>query len=837
MEECGIHLRLKKGDEQLHSDEIDRYRAIFDLSPHPIIIYGESGIVDLNKATLTMFAIPTVDVFFHTHWQDLAPLMQPNGVTLKNLFEDLVQVANIEGTATAECICKKYGSDDAFPVEATVSAFKLHDDVFHQLSLIDLSQEKHRQNALHSKKDAVTLHAPAKETSVITTSLTGEVTYMNQAACQLTGYSLLDAMGKPVTSRLSLVDSLSGKSLKDCFQGDEQAPFRFSMGIVRGAAGADVKVEASLERQCLNDGTALGYVLTLNELSEQKDSELQWHATHDSLTRLPNRVLLAERFKQAVYAADRHQKSLAVCMVDIDEFKPVNDEHGHAVGDLLLIEIASRFKQYLRQDDTVARLGGDEFVLLLGNMDNRTEFYQAIQRIRSAIAEPYFLEGKRFVISCSIGVTMYPDDDADADLLLRHADQAMFVAKQAGRNRVHWFDVEQDQQVSSSQQLIGRIEQGLLADEFELYYQPKVNMRTGDIVGMEALIRWNHPEEGVIPPLDFLPYIEQDELSIRVGDWVLERVLTQLDNWQEQGHDWSVSVNITAKHFHLSSFTSRLKSVLRRFPHIKPEKLEIEILESVVLGDLQHVQKVIEECKALGVRFALDDFGTGYSSLSYLKRLAVNVIKIDQSFVRNILNDKGDLALVQAISSLAVTFGHEVIGEGVETIEQGVLLMRLGCDVAQGFGVSGPMPSGEVAHWAKQFVLDPKWRAWSNSDWDLNAFPLLVAQYDIKEWVNKVAKQIEKGVLPLERAQFTHESQCRFGAWYQSDGFQRFGDLQVFRDIDPIHREFHRVGNEIVHLYVDGQTGLAQKKCPDLYALVDEMFSMLDELQQKAFIQ
>ncbi|MGB1701699.1 MAG: diguanylate cyclase domain-containing protein [Cycloclasticus sp.] len=212
-------------------------------------------------------------------------------------------------------------------------------------------------------------------------------------------------------------------------------------------------------------------------------------------------------------------------MVDIDEFKPVNDKHGHAVGDLLLIEIASRFKQYLRQDDTVARLGGDEFVLLLGNMDNRTEFYQAIQRIRSAIAEPYFLEGKRFVISCSIGVTMYPDDDADADLLLRHADQAMFVAKQAGRNRVHWFDVEQDQQVSSSQQLIGRIEEGLLADEFELYYQPKVNMRTGDIVGMEALIRWNHPEEGVIPPLDFLPYIEHDELSIRVGDWVLERAL------------------------------------------------------------------------------------------------------------------------------------------------------------------------------------------------------------------------------------------------------------------------------------------------------------------------
>lgn len=841
MDESIEDLSSEKYPRKLFSDNINHYRELFDLSPTPIIICGEFGIIDSNSATLKMFAVPTVDIFHNIDLHDLAPTLQPNGVTSKKLFKDLVHEANAEGTATIECICKKHNADEVFPVEIVMNLFKLHDGVVHQVSLIDLSHLKHWQNALHSKKEVVALHVPAKETSIITTSSSGEVTYMNKAACQLTACSIFDGVGKQVTEIVTLVDALSGEPLNHHLYeagNIDQVSCKFPMGtLLTSTDGLGVKVKGSLDIQRLDDGAVLGYVITFVELSEQKGNELEWHATHDSLTRLPNRTLLAERFKHALYTANRHNELLAVCLLDIDEFKPVNDKYGHAVGDLLLIEIASRLKQHLRQDDTVARLGGDEFVLLLGNMHNKTEFFQAIQRIRSAISQPYILEGKRFVISCSIGVTMYPEDDADADTLLRHADQAMFVAKQAGRNRVHWFDVAEDQQASSSQKLIARIEKALLEQEFELHYQPKVNMRTGDIVGMEALIRWNHPEEGIIPPLEFLPYIEQDELTIRVGSWILETALAQLVEWQRQGYEWSISVNITAKHFHVSNFTYRLKSALRKFPQVNPEKLEIEILESVALGDIQHVQKVIEECKALGVRFALDDFGTGYSSLSYLKRLAVNVIKIDQSFIRNILDSKEDLALVQSIVSLAVTFEHDVVGEGVETVEQGVLLMKLGCDVAQGFGIAEPMPSAGVIAWAEQFVADPKWAMWSKSEWDLKAFPLLVAQYDIQEWSDSIIKHIENATLPRENVSLTDESKCRFGKWYHSDGCQRFGHLQVFRDIDPIHRELHRAWNEATQLYIDGQTELAQRKCPNLYALKDEMFSMLDKLQQQAFIR
>jgi len=842
MDEKIEKLRLENGFKRRYfSEDIKHYRELFDLSPNPSIICDEDGVIDLNNATLKMFAVSTADAFASAYLHDLAPTIQPNGVTSKKLFEDLVHEADAEGTASIECICKKHNTDETFPVEVVMSLIKLHDCVIHQVSLIDLSHLKHWQNALQPKKEVVALHAQATETSVITTSSSGEVTYMNKAACQLTGWSIFNAVGKSVQEVIRLIDTVSGEPLllhQYASDSTDQVSRKFPMGaLLISNGGLRIKTKGSSNIQRLADGSILGYVITLVEFSGQKvvDNELEWHATHDALTRLPNRTLLADRFKHALFTADRHNKLLAVCMMDIDEFKPVNDKYGHAVGDLLLIEIASRLKQHLRQDDTVARLGGDEFVLLLGNMHNKPEFFQAIQRIRSAIAEPYILEGKRFVISCSIGVTMYPEDDADADTLLRHADQAMFVAKQAGRNRVHWFDIKQDQEVSSSQKLITRVEQALVDKEFELYYQPKVNMRTANVMGMEALIRWVHPEEGMILPLEFLPYIEQHDLITAVGEWVLQTALTQLGEWHCQGYDWSMSVNIAAKHFHVPNFTSRLKRMLREFPNVKPEKLEIEILESVALGDIQHVQTVIEDCRALGVRFALDDFGTGYSSLSYLKRLPADVIKIDQSFIRDILNNKEDLALVQAISSLAVTFEREVVGEGVETVEQGALLMRLGCNVAQGNGIARPMPADDIVAWAEQFVANPKWQIWSKSEWDLKGFPLLVAQYDIQEWLENVIMRIEDATLPREDACLADESKCRFGQWYHADGHQRFSDLDVFKRIDPIHRLLHSVGDEIIHLYINGKVELAQQKCPELYKIKAEMFTMLDELQLKAF--
>jgi diguanylate cyclase (GGDEF)-like protein len=585
------------------------------------------------------------------------------------------------------------------------------------------------------------------------------------------------------------------------------------------------------------------FQIRLKHLSDNSDKQVklglasddgrdnEWHATHDALTRLPNRTLLKDRFAQAIYSATRHETLLAVCMLDLDEFKPVNDTYGHEVGDQLLVQVSSRIKQGVRQDDTAARLGGDEFVILLGDIKEQSELLITLERLKKTLAQPYYIGDITVTLSCSIGVSLYPKDPSDADTLLRHADQAMYVAKQAGKNRVHWFDMAQDQKITSSQQMITRVEQALLDNEFELFYQPKVDMREGVITGMEALLRWNHPEKGLVPPLDFLPIVENDDLIIDIGQWVIEQVLTQQAIWQEQGHDWVVSVNIASRHLHVPEFYQQLKEVLARHPKVRPEKLEIEILESVGLGDVQRIQELIINCQALGVGLALDDFGTGYSSLSYLKRLPAETLKIDQTFIRDILDDKDDLALVQAIVGLAKTFNRKVVAEGVETIEHGVLLLRLGCDHAQGFGIARPMPANAVVDWAEGFTLDDRLSAWSQWEWDLRGFPLLVAAHDVREWIDKVILRIENETLPVSEATLSDENHCRFGNWYKTDGVARYGALPAFKDIDPTHIEVHKLGDEIVRLYRNGETEQAREKCMKLHQVKDKLLSQLDQLE------
>ncbi|ORU94446.1 MAG: diguanylate cyclase [Cycloclasticus sp. symbiont of Bathymodiolus heckerae] len=842
MDEETYNLGAKQGKtDHYFSDDIRHYQQLFELNPSPMLVCDEKGLLEFNTATLKMFNAPSRDAFFGLHLSSLAPDFQPNGVSSKQLFNELILEANSEGTASIECLCKRLTGDEIFPVEVVMSLLSFPDKVIHQVTLVDLSGHQHWQNALEIKKEVVELTLKSVDSGIVTTSPDGLITYMNEAACELSGWSLADAINQQASKILNVVAGEYGLPIDICHCLSNTPVERVrkfpSDAVLITKDGSRKSVHGTLAAQYPLHTKNVGCVITIigDEERAALSDEMQWHATHDALTRLPNRVLLADRFKQAMFLASRHNNILAVCMMDLDEFKPVNDTYGHAVGDELLVEVASRIKKYLRQEDTVARLGGDEFVILIGDVSNKPELFQALQRLKVAVSEPYVIDGQQINISCSIGVALYPEEDVDSDTLLRHADQAMFVAKQSGRNRIHWFDVEEDQQASSSQKVIARIEQALLSDELELYYQPKVNMRTGTIVGMEALLRWQHPEKGLVFPLEFLPVIEQHDLIISIGDWVMESALKQLTYWQEQGKDWSVSVNIAAKHFHLPSFYTRLKRMLNNYPDVSPCKLEIEILESVALGDIQHVQTVIGDCQDLGVRFALDDFGTGYSSLSYLKRLPADTLKIDQSFIRDILDDKGDLALVQAITSLAVTFERDVVAEGVETIEHGGLLMRLGCDVAQGYGIARPMPSGKVIAWSKQFVAAPMWTIWAASEWDLKVFPLLVAQHDIREWVDNVIAKIEDATLPVLGATLSDESKCRFGNWYKSDGLKRYGELDIFKRIDPVHRSLHTVGDEIIQLYIDNKTPESQEKCKELHLVKDELLGMLDQLHLEVF--
>jgi EAL domain-containing protein (putative c-di-GMP-specific phosphodiesterase class I) len=306
-------------------------------------------------------------------------------------------------------------------------------------------------------------------------------------------------------------------------------------------------------------------------------------------------------------------------------------------------------------------------------------------------------------VSLSIGVTLYPQDGADADQLMRHADQAMYVAKQAGKNRYHLFDTAQDNAIKTQRESIDEVSLALERCEFVLYYQPKVNMCTSEIIGVEALIRWQHPELGLLPPLNFLPAIEGHGISIKLGEWVIDTALSQINQWQNLGVNLPVSVNICAYQLQKSNFVTRLTALLAAHPQVDPSCLELEILETIALSDIGKVSATMQGCQELGVRFALDDFGTGYSSLTYLKRLPAYLIKIDQSFVRDMLDDADDLAIIEGVVGLAKSFQREVIAEGVETIAHGEALIKLGCELGQGYGIARPMPASEIPAWASNW--------------------------------------------------------------------------------------------------------------------------------------
>lgn len=449
-------------------------------------------------------------------------------------------------------------------------------------------------------------------------------------------------------------------------------------------------------------------LLAANRELERANQRLEHIAHYDALTHLPNRVLLADRMQQAMAQSQRRQQSLAVAFIDLDGFKTVNDQYGHSMGDQLLIAIALRMRAALREGDTLARIGGDEFVVVLTDLNCASDCEPLLNRLLSAAAEPITLNDSKLVVSASIGVTIYPQDGVDAEQLLRHADQAMYLAKQAGKNCYHLFDVAKDTAVKNQRESIEHIRAGLDNHEFVLYYQPKVNMRTGAVVGAEALIRWQHPLQGLLPPGAFLPAIENHPISIELGEWVITTALRQMAQWQELGLDIPVSVNISALQLQHEDFINRLQELLK--DQSEAHKLELEILETSALEDITQVSRVIHSCQQLGVSFALDDFGTGYSSLAYLKRLPAQLLKIDQSFVRDMLDDPDDLTIIKGIIGLATAFRRQVIAEGVETVAHGEMLLAIGCELAQGYGIARPMPAANIPEWVRKWQPDPAWR-------------------------------------------------------------------------------------------------------------------------------
>ena len=448
----------------------------------------------------------------------------------------------------------------------------------------------------------------------------------------------------------------------------------------------------------------------LRKAVAEKQGQLERLAHYDRLTGLPNRILLADRMSQGMMQTQRRGQKLVIAFLDLDGFKAVNDTHGHAAGDHLLVTLAQRMKEELREGDTLARLGGDEFVAVLLDLDDVDNSAPILNRLLAAAAQPVSYGEAMLQVSASLGVSFYPQAQAiDADQLMRQADQAMYLAKQAGKNCFYVFDSEQDRSVRERHESMQRIRQAMVAHEFVLQYQPKVNLRSGAVIGVEAFIRWIHPQRGLLPPARFLPMVEDHPLAVELGQWVIESALTQIEGWQRSGLNIPISINIGARHLQRPDFVERLREQLTKYPQLKPSGLVLELLESSAFENLAHVCEVIAGSGKIGIQCALDDFGTGYSSLTHLKLLPVAQLKIGQSFVRDMLDDPKDLAILRSIVNLATVLDLQVIAKGVETVEHGVKLLELGCELGQGYAIAHPMLAAELPDWIASWRPDPRW--------------------------------------------------------------------------------------------------------------------------------
>ncbi|MDD2880985.1 MAG: EAL domain-containing protein [Rhodoferax sp.] len=546
---------------------------------------------------------------------------------------------------------------------------------------------------------------------ITVTDAQGTILAVNAAFTRITGYSRAEALGKnPNFLKSGRQDAAFYGNM---WNGLRNAGFWTGEICNRRKDGEVYAALLTISAVPDAQGKVLRYVALFSDISDLKAHERQLeHLAHfDALTNLPNRLLKADRLQQAMAQARRTGQGLAVVYIDLDGFKAINDQYGHDAGDLMLVALAKHMQAVLREGDTLARLGGDEFAAVLVNLGNIYSCKPLLDRLITAAAEPMSFKGHRLQVSASLGVTFYPQaQEMEADQLLRQADQAMYQAKLAGKNRYMIFDTKQDNTVRDWHEELHHMEQALRNNEFVLHYQPKVNLRTGQLVGAEALIRWQHPKKGLLAPAAFLPIVEEHALAVELGEWVIDSALHQIETWQAQGLHVPVSVNVGARQLQQTDFVARLRALFARHPDVNPTDFSLEILETSALQDIAYVSQVIEECRQMGVVFSLDDFGTGYSSLIYLRRLRVASLKIDQGFVRDMLDDPDDLAILKGIIGLALAFRHDVIAEGVETKAHAMQLLQLGCEVAQGYGIARPMPPSEIPGWTTAWQSEPIWQ-------------------------------------------------------------------------------------------------------------------------------
>jgi diguanylate cyclase (GGDEF)-like protein/PAS domain S-box-containing protein len=538
--------------------------------------------------------------------------------------------------------------------------------------------------------------------AVLTTDMSGQVTELNRAAETLTGWTSEEAIGHKFGDVFQIIDGVTRQPVQaplNSVANAESSALVLANRLLIRRDGLEVAIEDSAGHTKDRHGNISGAVIVFHDVSaaRAKTLELSHRAQHDFLTDLPNRVLLTDRINQAISFAARYSKQLAVMFVDLDYFKKINDAFGHVIGDKLLQSVATRLISCVRRSDTVSRLGGDEFAVLLSQVERAEDAVFSAKKILSALAAPYSIDQKHLDINASIGVSTYPSDGQDAETLIQKADTAMYDAKKLGRNSYQFFRADMQARVLERQRLESALRSALGRDELRLNYQPKIDLKTGEISGVEALLRWHHPDRGSISPSQFIPIAEESGLIIPIGQWVLLEACRQARAWMDAGlPPVRVAVNVSALQFMAKDFLSCVRAALIS-TGVDPHNLELELTETVLMQDAESAVDKLHALKAIGVQLAVDDFGIGYSSFSYLRRFPLDALKVDRTFIKDLSADAGAATIVTAMINIGKSLHHRVIAEGVETREQVQFLQRQGCGEGQGYFFCHPVIAEKFA--------------------------------------------------------------------------------------------------------------------------------------------
>jgi diguanylate cyclase (GGDEF)-like protein/PAS domain S-box-containing protein len=680
-------------DRKAAEQSIRLAAQVFENSREGILVTDQDQrIISVNRAFTKITGYSVEEVLGNT------PRMLSSGVQNQAFYQGLWQALAHNDHWEGE-VWDRRRSNEIYPMWESITVVR---DARHQItnyfSIFSDITERKRAEAAHLESEE--RFRGAFETAVIGMALVGldgQWLKVNQSLCHLLGYPEQELCSLAFDDLTHPDDIEAGHmNVRQLLEGDIPY-FRMEKRYLH-KKGHTVWTILSVSLVRDIEGNPVHFVAQIIDITERKEDETRnrYLAEHDLLTGLPSRAMLLDRLGQAIAAAKRNKTQLAILFIDLDRFKNINDSMGHSVGDKLLQEVARHLNQNVRSVDTVSRQGGDEFVILLTEIGGVEQAAHVADNIMKAISSPFRFNGYEFNITSSIGISIYPTDGEDIDTLIKNADVAMYHAKESGRNRYQFFSREMNTRILERMTLENSLRKAIDHGEFVLQYQPETEIVSGRMVGVEALIRWQHPDSGLLPPAHFIPMAEECGLIVPIGEWVLRTACRQAKAWQNQGFPLLVSVNLSVAQFRHKNLLQSVVNALQE-ADLAPQFLELEITEGILIDDADNTLETLRAIRKLGVKLAIDDFGTGYSSLSYLKRFSVDKLKIDQSFVRDLAFDPEDATIISAIIAMAKNLDLKVIAEGVETIEQFLFLEAHGCDEYQGFYTSQALSPKDFA--------------------------------------------------------------------------------------------------------------------------------------------